>query len=544
MVDQTYSPNKTVTLKDEDLNTKDSVPNSIIEPYPASKTVSLENEKAIVNKEIPLIGKIQLPDQSQPAVNEKKAEFYPFHKTVDITDAEINAEEGLSTEKKEIPQPLASININLNQSIVGSVNAETSYPAHKTINVSEEKLVVNQDLPIVNQEEKPTNTSQNSIHQAINFARTQSNYPQHKTVDLTVNTDFSEKSVVKSQESIVLPNNMPFVNAESGSGASYPAHKTVSLQVDAMTSAVEKTPETTVIIGNRNETLTDKPKLQNYADAKLGDLMDYPNNRTVVLPIEETQSLKDNTANNSQAIKRQEIISEKREGSSSYPVAKTAILHEEQHTFVNEQKQVSSIAPVSTESTITQSTGITKAKKPVLWIIASSLLLLTSAATAWYFYQKQQLLKEEITVLKQNNLDLTESVQRMQKDLHFDDIIARAGKLDANGNIILQNDASTAEVVRTCFSIADNPKALNGKKIVFIRLLDAGNKVLQTTTDNVFEYRGNKIPYSVKEEINYKKAEMMLCVDFKLNAKLPKGNYKAEIYNEGVLDGTVPFELK
>jgi hypothetical protein len=37
---------------------------------------------------------------------------------------------------------------------------------------------------------------------------------------------------------------------------------------------------------------------------------------------------------------------------------------------------------------------------------------------------------------------------------------------------------------------------------------------------------------------------MMLCFDYKPTEKVAPGAYKAEIYNEGVLDGTTTFELK
>ncbi|MES2593223.1 MAG: hypothetical protein V4608_15175 [Bacteroidota bacterium] len=537
MVDQTYSPNKTVTLKEENLNTKTSTTNPITAPYPANKTVSLVEEKDSVIKETPVLLKAELTEQSQPAVNEKKAESYPIHKTVNITDTKITAEPSLSAEKKETPQSITSNNPI--QSDVSTIKVETAYPAHKTINISDEKVVTNQDLP--KQEDKPNSNIQNNTNQEVISKKIESNYPKHKTVDLTVDT---EKREEKIQAPIVQAVNKPVI-AENISKVSYPSHKTVNLTSDSITnSTAEKTPETSLTANNRNTTVTEQPTLQNSSVSKQASLTDYPEHKTIVLSKEVEQPLKDNTADNSRETKASEVIAEKREALSIYPAAKTAIVNEEKQTFIKEEKPVLSPAAVKAEKTITQSAVITKAKKPVLWIAASALLLLTSAAATWYGYQKQQVLNEEITALKQNNLDLTESVQRLQKDLHMDDIITRAGKLDANNNIISQDDASTSEVVRTCFSIADNPNALNGKKTVFIRLLDANNNVLQTQKDNLFEYRGNKISYSVKEEINYKKAEMMLCVDFKLDAKLPKGNYKAEIYNEGVLDGTVPFELK
>ncbi len=75
-------------------------------------------------------------------------------------------------------------------------------------------------------------------------------------------------------------------------------------------------------------------------------------------------------------------------------------------------------------------------------------------------------------------------------------------------------------------------------------MVDQSNNVITHSKDDTFEYKGEKIPYTLKREIDFKKDELMLCIDYKLKEKLAKGTYTAEIYNEGILDGTASFELK
>lgn len=183
-------------------------------------------------------------------------------------------------------------------------------------------------------------------------------------------------------------------------------------------------------------------------------------------------------------------------------------------------------------------------KKPIVWIAASAVLLLSSAGTAWYAYQQKKSMQEEISTLKQSNEVLAGNIKKLQKELHIDDIIARAGKVDAKNNIVVAADVNASEIVRACFSITPNSTAKTGKKMLYVRFLTEAGTVLTSGTANVFDYKGEKIPYSSKAEINFTGREMMLCIDYKPTEKLQKGTYKAEIYNDGVLDGTSTFELK
>jgi hypothetical protein len=435
---------------------------------------------------------------------------YPSHKTFSFNDGKAMEQKKVVVEQKTT------------ESVV--VATTNNYPLHKTITISAEQTTVTTETIVTNSktEEKVVSATDS--------------YPTYKTH--TIEADKVEnavssttETVEKSQDTKEIKQELPPENKQQEqNSSSYPAHKTVNL------SAVDNVVKEQSAANTREISKTLTPVIESQKEVSKEE---------TVSPINKP----------SETVNPEKISIQL----GAYPAAKTFYFVKEEtvtvpvtekvktpETVINsKQNTVVTTNKASTiKKTDTEEPTYSKSKSPAPWIIGIAAVLLTAAATYWISQNQQGSLKDEITELKQRNDSLATSVKKLQKELHFDDLIAKGGKLDAKNNITVRELASESEVIRTCFSIAANPRALNGKKIIYLRLVDANNKVITHSTNDTFDFNGEKTPYTLKREIEFKKDELMLCIDYKLEQKLAKGTYKAEIYNEGILDGTASFELK
>lgn len=438
---------------------------------------------------------------------------YPSHKTFSFVEDAAVVQKNTTTEKQVQENVLPASN---------------NYPTHKTVSFNDTNssatTVVASNTPNVNVS-------------VVNEELITAGYLPHKTVELTatdtnetkVNTETSQIPLVEKKEAPAI-----VANVNSISSASYPAHKTVAFNTTELTAT-----ETASVVKNNNaNSLTPVVEKQQVEPV------------TVANQTPELSSVSDKITIQAGAYAAHKthyfVADENVNVLAKEEVPKTQPLNNPQ---VQTAKTTANTATTTVKNTSAKKDEFdavvaSKAKSPAPWIIGIAAVLLTAAATYWITQSQQGSLKDEIAALKQRNDSLATSVKKLQKDIHFDDVIARGGKLDAKNNILVSGNATGSEVIRTCFSIAANPKALTGKKVVYFRFIDANNNVLSASKDAVFDFNGQQIAYSLKQEIVYKKDELMLCIDFKRTQKLDKGTYKAEIYNEGVLDATTTFELK
>lgn len=438
--------------------------------------------------------------------------------------------------------------MDINTKIVTG-NNPNNYPAHKTITLIDEKTIANKVVEAI-PEALVKSAEKTPIINTLVSDKVINTYPSHKTIiiapdvakpladtlkkELDVVANVISVPEVKTDATVVVAENKNItvdsiiskVETQNLSKDSYRAHKTVVLENEPIISP--KAEITNVV----NATIESANTKLNTEEVK----------QTISKPIEQTiNTLTDNNLRN------------------TYPAHKTFSFVVGEDKLVEAQTVLSSTQTTPTIENKTQpivqtnkntvvetkeATPVAKTKKPLVWIIASVTILVTSAVAIWYTNQQKTKLQEEVAVLKQSNAELSENVQKLQKDLRIDDIIARAGTLDAKNNIVVQQDATKSDVIRTCFSVMPNTNAKKGKKTVYVRLLDSLGNVVAINKNNTFEYKGAKMEYTEKKEIDFKGAELMLCVDYKSTQKLAKGTYKAELYNDGVLDGTSTFELK
>ncbi|MDP1744054.1 MAG: hypothetical protein Q8L90_00665 [Bacteroidota bacterium] len=552
MVDQTYLPSKTVTLKDDKLNvasTESSAPKSNV----PVKDNYLSHKTVILNAGLNEIKEEEIKPPSISSTIDSKVD--------EISQKAINIVKEIKIEKIEEKAKEVQSNISnaINTSPLNTDAVKGNYLSHKSVNLTTE--VVAEKIEEKLKEE--VSNKINILSPAPASIDSKDNYPSHKTIDLSGNAIKQEeksvepkisidvKTIITKEEQTIVQTIATDTNnsmiSEKVSEQKVEFVSKVDIAAEKVVNQVIDAPQTIGLKEDKNET--------------------YPSRKTVILKEDEKISLAVNDKKNlvdqvivstENKIESVTVLKSTETPSTTYPNHKTHYFVKEENKVVAENDGVSAAATSSSSPTIKKEEPIlqvnnkpgtvvssAKPKKPVLWIVISSSLFLVAAISIWFFYNQQNSLKEEITLLKINNESLTDSVLKLRRDkLQFDDIIIRGGKIDPKNNITLLENATDAEALRICFSINSNQYATIGKKAVYIRIIDPNNNVLVKTKDNLFDYKGNQIPFSLKKEVEYRKEEVMLCIDYKPEEKLQKGLYKAEIYNDGVLDLKGSFELK
>lgn len=105
--------------------------------------------------------------------------------------------------------------------------------------------------------------------------------------------------------------------------------------------------------------------------------------------------------------------------------------------------------------------------------------------------------------------------------------------------------ASGCTHIRSCFTVGDNAIASAGNKDIYMRITTPNGTVLNSSQSNTLKTEGGQsLLYSDKKTINYQNQATDLCIFYKLTEEIPKGNYTAQIYADGVMIGSDNFVLK
>jgi len=107
--------------------------------------------------------------------------------------------------------------------------------------------------------------------------------------------------------------------------------------------------------------------------------------------------------------------------------------------------------------------------------------------------------------------------------------------------------ASRTDRLKICFTIGENPLIKTATKIIYIQVTRPDNVVVTKTKYDTFTYHGQTVPYSLREDIDYKGAAMNLCVVWTkkdTDKSAMKGKYSVSIISEDKEIGQGTFELK
>lgn len=100
---------------------------------------------------------------------------------------------------------------------------------------------------------------------------------------------------------------------------------------------------------------------------------------------------------------------------------------------------------------------------------------------------------------------------------------------------------NSLENLRTCFTLRENPLASAGQKEVFMRVIRPDSLVITTSSDNIFNYKGNRLVYSASRMVDYMNQDIEMCIFLQNTGDFILGNYSVELYLENNIIGKSTF---
>jgi len=172
-------------------------------------------------------------------------------------------------------------------------------------------------------------------------------------------------------------------------------------------------------------------------------------------------------------------------------------------------------------------------------------------------------LKLQNEVLKQRNVELqgtvretSNRVQQLANDnnalnekvsiassLKVSNIVMNGVEVKKNGALEIENRAKRADKLQIKFTIVDNPLARNGRKEVFVRIIDPQGNLI-AASNSLFYVQGDKLQYTFKENINFTNNGEEYEFLWNDTPKLKKGAYTVLLYADDAIMGRSSVVLK
>lgn len=170
----------------------------------------------------------------------------------------------------------------------------------------------------------------------------------------------------------------------------------------------------------------------------------------------------------------------------------------------------------------------------------------------------QQLQAENAVVKKDLESERGVSKQLNEEKAQLNQKIEIGSKLKAfgvfaNGINVKNKDkeiattkARRADLIRCCFTIAENSIAKAGERIIYMKLTGPDGKVFTNGSDesNTFTFNGQKQQYSAKKNFTYDNKTEETCMIFRKTSDFLPGKYKVELFSDDVMIGATNLELK
>lgn len=147
--------------------------------------------------------------------------------------------------------------------------------------------------------------------------------------------------------------------------------------------------------------------------------------------------------------------------------------------------------------------------------------------------------------LSGRNEELFSKVQMGSKLVAYE-IFSDGIRMRSSGKEIPTKKAKRVEQIRTCFLLSENTIADKGGKTIYLRIAEPGGRILTKGTDDsfMFVFEGEKIAYSLKQQINYENKSMDLCMYFDKVSDLKSGMYYVDIFVDDYQIGKTSFILE
>ncbi len=171
---------------------------------------------------------------------------------------------------------------------------------------------------------------------------------------------------------------------------------------------------------------------------------------------------------------------------------------------------------------------------------------------------KEKSLTKELETAKAILVSQTENLSSSNRKLSTQVDMAEAIKINYievqgyevkdDGKLKKKKKGKDIEMLRTCFKTETNLVTAAGDKKFYIRIVDPGGKTM-AVEDMGSGVLTNKLTnkdvrYTISGTIDYNNKDTEGCFDWSPAAKLAKGEYALEMYNNGFMVGKGAFKLK
>ncbi len=106
----------------------------------------------------------------------------------------------------------------------------------------------------------------------------------------------------------------------------------------------------------------------------------------------------------------------------------------------------------------------------------------------------------------------------------------------------IEDKAKRVEKIKISFTLARNPLVTDGLKDVFVRIARPDNAILNDGQS--FEYDGNQIMYSLKEQVYYKGSPINVTLYYEKTDRIVVGTYHIAVFMDGKDIGQAQLTLK
>ncbi len=150
--------------------------------------------------------------------------------------------------------------------------------------------------------------------------------------------------------------------------------------------------------------------------------------------------------------------------------------------------------------------------------------------------------------LKKEKAQLSDKIENASV-LKAYNITAKAIYLKKTGNEKPTDKARRTNLIEVCFTLGENRIIEPGSVDIYIRIARPDNKILTpgVAEEYVFDYKGEKIQYSIFEKVDYDNEARVLCLKWLKkfeNIEMLEGTYDITVFASGEEIGSAKLVLK
>lgn len=159
--------------------------------------------------------------------------------------------------------------------------------------------------------------------------------------------------------------------------------------------------------------------------------------------------------------------------------------------------------------------------------------------------EENQELKASNTAARRKITDLSKEREKLHETVTLASMLNASNISVAANNKRGKKARRVKDIVKFVidFTIDRNPTSEAGEKMVYVRITTPDNSLLVKPGSGTFEYENKRLEYSICRNIEYTGEEQAVTLYWDVEEFLFEGVYRVDIFVDGNLIGTHPFEL-